>query len=73
MAQVLEQASAALSREIRQLQNQLKQVGDTFASTLLKSILQEYQDIIRAYEEKTEEIQRCQHYAEELDSILARL
>lgn len=73
VAQVLEQASAALSREIRQLQNQLKQVGDTFASTLLKSILQEYQDIIRAYEEKTEEIQRCQHYAEELDSILARL
>lgn len=73
VAQVLQQASGALNQQVKQFQDKLQAIGNTFTDQLLKDILKEYQDILQAYEEKNAEIQRCQRYAEELEGILLQL
>ena len=73
VAQVLEQASGTLNQEVKQFQDKLHAIGDTFIDQLLKDILKEYQDILQAYEEKHAEVQRYQRYVEELEGILLQL
>lgn len=73
VAQVLEQASGRLGREVAQFGDKLRASGDAFTSQLLKDIQEEYQSIIQSYEEKSAEIQRCQTYAQQLDDALSRL
>lgn len=68
VAQVLHEAGRVLGREIDRFQGTLRALGTDFVDTLMKEILAEYQELIRQFDTKQEEIKKFQSYMEALDT-----
>lgn len=67
VAQVLREAGKVLGREIDRFQNTLREIGINFVDTLMQEILAEYQELIRKFDTKQEEIKKCQSYMDALN------
>lgn len=67
VSQVLHEAGRMLGKEISRFQDTLRAIGEGFVDTLMQEIMEEYQDLIKKFDDKQEELRKCQQYIDVLN------